>query len=48
MRPTTPDFYIYDSNLKLVYRGQLDDSRVTKSNLMEMILEFYSMSFKWN
>jgi peroxiredoxin len=23
----TPDFFIYDSNLLLVYRGQLDDSR---------------------
>ncbi|MEM5564246.1 thioredoxin family protein [Psychroserpens sp. AS72] len=23
----TPDFYVFDSNLKLVYRGQLDDSR---------------------
>jgi thiol-disulfide isomerase/thioredoxin len=23
----TPDFYIFDSDLKLVYRGQLDDSR---------------------
>jgi peroxiredoxin len=23
----TPDFYIFDGNLKLVYRGQLDDSR---------------------
>ncbi len=23
----TPDFYIYDKNLKLAYRGQLDDSR---------------------
>ena len=23
----TPDFYVYDDNLKLVYRGQLDDSR---------------------
>lgn len=23
----TPDFYIYDKNLKLVYRGQFDDSR---------------------
>ena len=23
----TPDFYLYDNNLKLVYRGQLDDSR---------------------
>lgn len=23
----TPDFYLFDSNLKLVYRGQLDNSR---------------------
>jgi len=23
----TPDFFVYDSKLKLVYRGQLDDSR---------------------
>ena len=23
----TPDFFIYDKNLKLVYRGQMDDSR---------------------
>ncbi len=23
----TPDFFLYDANLKLVYRGQLDDSR---------------------
>jgi len=23
----TPDIYVYDNNLKLVYRGQLDDSR---------------------
>ena len=23
----TPDFYLYDNELKLVYRGQLDDSR---------------------
>jgi thiol-disulfide isomerase/thioredoxin len=23
----TPDFFIYDSSMKLVYRGQLDDSR---------------------
>ncbi|MGB3145034.1 MAG: thioredoxin family protein [Maribacter sp.] len=23
----TPDFYLFDTNLKLVYRGQLDDSR---------------------
>lgn len=35
----TPDFYLFDDNLKLVYRGQLDDSRpgngipVTGANL---------------
>jgi len=23
----TPDFYVFDSNLELTYRGQLDDSR---------------------
>ena len=23
----TPDFYLYDSELRLIYRGQLDDSR---------------------
>jgi len=23
----TPDFFIFDSNLKCIYRGQLDDSR---------------------
>jgi|TARA_B110000914_G_scaffold194655_1_gene182859 thiol-disulfide isomerase/thioredoxin len=23
----TPDFYVFDSNKKLIYRGQLDDSR---------------------
>ena len=23
----TPDFYIFDSELKLIYRGQMDDSR---------------------
>ncbi|MBN1301792.1 MAG: thioredoxin family protein [Melioribacteraceae bacterium] len=23
----TPDFYVFDNNLKLVYRGQMDDSR---------------------
>ena len=23
----TPDFYLYDDNLKLIYRGQLDNSR---------------------
>lgn len=23
----TPDFYVFDANLKLTYRGQLDDSR---------------------
>ncbi len=24
----TPDFYVFDGNLKLVYRGRLDDSRL--------------------
>lgn len=24
----TPDFFVYDKNLELVYRGQLDDSRL--------------------
>ena len=28
----TPDFFIYDSDLKLVYRGQLDDSRPSNNN----------------
>ncbi len=23
----TPDFFVYDANMKLAYRGQLDDSR---------------------
>lgn len=27
----TPDFYIFDKNLSLVYRGQLDDSRPSNS-----------------
>ena len=27
MAACTPDFYLFDANLKLVYRGQLDDSR---------------------
>ncbi len=26
----TPDFYVFDENLKLVYRGQFDDSRPGK------------------
>ena len=28
----TPDFYVFDGNLKLVYRGQLDDSRPKNDN----------------
>ena len=31
----TPDFYLYDSNLKLVYRGQLDDSRPGNDTLSD-------------
>ena len=39
----TPDFYIYDKDLKLVYRGQMDDSRpgngkpVTGKDLREVL-----------
>ena len=39
----TPDFYLFDADLKLVYRGQLDDSRpgngipVTGKDLREAI-----------
>lgn len=39
----TPDFFIFDSNLTLVYRGQLDDSRpgnnipVTGSSIREAL-----------
>ena len=39
----TPDFYLFDSDLKLVYRGQMDDSRpgndipVTGSDLRKAI-----------
>lgn len=28
----TPDFYVFDNQLKLVYRGQLDDSRPGNGN----------------
>jgi len=39
----TPDFYLFDAELKLIYRGQLDDSRpgnmilVTGRNLREAL-----------
>jgi len=39
----TPDFYLFDTELKLIYRGQLDDSRpgnmiqVTGRNLREAL-----------
>ncbi|STX51731.1 putative thiol-disulfide isomerase and thioredoxins family [Legionella busanensis] len=39
----TPDFFVYDTNLKLVYRGQFDDSRpgnqipVTGESLRQVI-----------
>ena len=29
----TPDFYVFDADLKLVYRGQLDDSRPRRNDL---------------
>lgn len=40
----TPDFFLYDSNLKLAYRGRLDDnwkdeSKVTRRELFEAALE---------
>jgi thiol-disulfide isomerase/thioredoxin len=28
----TPDFYLYDAEMKLVYRGQLDDSRPRRAS----------------
>lgn len=39
----TPDFFVYDSDLKLAYRGRLDDSwkdpsKVTKRELYEAVL----------
>ena len=34
----TPDFYLYDNELKLVYRGQLDDSRPETVSGMVKIL----------
>lgn len=39
----TPDFYLYDSNKKLVYHGRLDDnwqdeSKVTRKELQEAIV----------
>jgi thiol-disulfide isomerase/thioredoxin len=39
----TPDFYVFDKNMELVYRGQMDDSRpgsgisVTGENLKEAL-----------
>lgn len=39
----TPDYFVYDKNLKLAYRGRLDDSwkdpsKVTKRELYEAVL----------
>lgn len=39
----TPDFFVYDKNLKLAYRGRLDDSwkdpsKVTRRELFEAVL----------
>ncbi|MNL65717.1 hypothetical protein D3C87_1900880 [compost metagenome] len=38
----TPDYFVYDKNLKLAYRGRLDDSwkdasKVTKRELYEAV-----------
>ncbi len=30
----TPDFYVFDENLRLVYHGQLDDSRASGTNTL--------------
>ena len=40
----TPDYFVYDHNLKLAYRGRLDDSwkdsnQVTKRELFNAVLE---------
>lgn len=40
----TPDYFVYDKNLKLAYRGRLDDSwkepeKVTRQELLEAILK---------
>jgi peroxiredoxin len=40
----TPDFFVYDKNLKLAYRGRLDDSwkeasKVTKQELFEAVMK---------
>ena len=43
----TPDFYIFDKDKKLVYRGQLDDSRpgnnipVTGNDIRKALIVFY-------
>jgi peroxiredoxin len=51
----TPDFYIFDDKLQLVYRGQLDDSRpgnnipVTGKDIrkaLDLILESEEISFE--
>lgn len=51
----TPDFYVFDSNLVLAYRGQLDDSRpgnhieVTGSSIrqaLDCLLANQSLSFE--
>jgi peroxiredoxin len=39
----TPDFFVYDKNLKLAYRGRLDDSwkdasKVTKQELLDAVI----------
>ncbi len=34
----TPDFFLYDAEMKLVYRGQLDDSRPRRGTLATTLL----------
>lgn len=43
----TPDYFVYDKNVKLAYRGRLDDSwkepeKVTKRELYEAVLKLKS------
>lgn len=42
----TPDFFVYDKNLKLAYRGRLDDSwkdpaQVSRRELFEAVLQLH-------
>tara|TARA_B110000967_G_C18568089_1_gene403493 strand:+ start:299 stop:580 length:282 start_codon:yes stop_codon:yes gene_type:complete len=38
----TPDFFLFDANLKLVYRGQLDDSRPGNGRVVDGTAMMYA------